>query len=313
MRTPTAAIIPSRSSGLVSRRTSTAARPAAATATASAEENTTSPTAAPGEAGTPVASSAASEDRSNCGNISCISWSACHPFQRLVDGDELLVDELGGDAERRRGGALADPGLEHPELAALDRELDVAEVAVVGLQASHDGQQLFVRAGVEGREVVEGEGVADARDDVLALGVGEVVAVHARLPGRRIAGETDAGARGVAEVAEHHGAHVDRGAEVVGDALATPVEPRAVGVPRPEDGLDGEVELLAGVLRERRPWWVSTTDLKSSTSFCRSCASSGPTSVDDARVPARPVELGGEQGGRRARGPSWPNIWMSRR
>src|SRR5690606_3452778 len=56
---------------------------------------------------------------------------AGHPGDGLVHGDEALVDELGGDAEGGRGGALADPGLQHPELAALDGELDVTQVAVV--------------------------------------------------------------------------------------------------------------------------------------------------------------------------------------
>jgi hypothetical protein len=35
------------------------------------------------------------------------------------------------DPERRLGRALADAGLQHPQLAALDGELDVAQVAVV--------------------------------------------------------------------------------------------------------------------------------------------------------------------------------------
>ena len=43
------------------------------------------------------------------------------PLQRLVHVDQALVDELGRDPERRRRGALADPGLQHPQLAALDR------------------------------------------------------------------------------------------------------------------------------------------------------------------------------------------------
>ena len=50
VRMPSAAIMPARSSGFVSQRTSTHLRPASATATASAAENTASPTAAPGEA-----------------------------------------------------------------------------------------------------------------------------------------------------------------------------------------------------------------------------------------------------------------------
>src|SRR3712207_7708703 len=51
----------------------------------------------------------------------------------------------------------------------------------------------------------EAQGVADPRDDVLALGVGQVVAVVARLAGRGVTGEAHAGARGRPQVAEHHG------------------------------------------------------------------------------------------------------------
>ena len=45
-------------------------------------------------------------------------------------------------------------------------------------------------------------------------------------------------------------ADVDGGAEVGGDALLAAVELGAVGVPGVEDGPDGEVHLLARVLRE---------------------------------------------------------------
>ena len=55
VRMPSAAIMPARSSGFVSQRTSTHLRPASATATASAAENTASPTAAPGDAFRPLA------------------------------------------------------------------------------------------------------------------------------------------------------------------------------------------------------------------------------------------------------------------
>ena len=55
VRMPSAAIMPARSSGFVSQRTSTHLRPASVTATASAAENTASPTAAPGDAFRPLA------------------------------------------------------------------------------------------------------------------------------------------------------------------------------------------------------------------------------------------------------------------
>ena len=172
------------------------------------------------------------------------------PRDRLVHRDQALVDQLGRDPERCRCRALAHPRLEQPELAALDGELDVAQVAVVRLEASHRLPQRLVRRRVEQLQLGQREGVADARDDVLALRVGQVVAVHARRPGGRVPREAHAGPGGLAEVAEHHAHHVHGGAQVVRDALATPVEPGAVRVPRAEDRLDRHVELLARVLRE---------------------------------------------------------------
>ena len=94
-------------------------------------------------------------------------------------------------------------------------------------------------------------GVADARDDVLALRVLQVVAVHALVATRGVAREADARPGVGAEVAEHHRLDVDGGAEVLGDLLLAAVEHGAVGVPRVEDGADGQVELLARLLGER--------------------------------------------------------------
>ena len=73
-------------------------------------------------------------DSSNRGNISWASWSPVTRLHRLVEVDQALVDHVDRDPERRLRRALADPGLQHPELAALDGELDVAHVAVVPLE-----------------------------------------------------------------------------------------------------------------------------------------------------------------------------------
>ena len=69
---------------------------------------------------------------------------------------------------------------------------------------------------------------------------------------RRVARERDAGAGVVALVAEHHRLDVDRGAEVVGDALHAAVVTRAAAVPRLEHRLDRVPELRGRVVRERR-------------------------------------------------------------
>ena len=198
----------------------------------------------------PLASSVRSAFSSKRGNISWASWA---PVTRRSASSRSISPSstmCHGDPERRPGGALADPGLQHPELAALDGELDVAHVAVVLLERAHDLEQLVVRLLVDLLEVGERHGVADAGDDVLALRVLQVVAVHALGAAGGVAGERDAGAGVHAAVAEHHRLHVDRGAEVLGDPLLAAVEPRAVGVPGVEDGAHRQVELLARVLRE---------------------------------------------------------------
>ena len=123
-------------------------------------------------------------------------------------------------------------------------------------------------------------GGADAGDHVLALGVDQVLAVDGLLAGAGVAGERHAGAGGVAHVAEDHGHDVDRGAQVVGDALVVAVVERALAVPALEDGLGGQAELLDRVLGE-----VETLVL-----------------LDDRLVLARPMPSGSRWSGRC---PSW--------
>ena len=175
------------------------------------------------------------------------------PADRLVLVDQALVHQLHGDAEGGRGGALAHPGLQHPQLAALDGELDVAQVLVVVLQRLHDLHELVVGGLVDALQVLQRDGVPDAGHDVLALGVLQVVAVDALGAGARVPGERDAGAGVHAQVAEDHRHHVDGGAQVGGDALLAAVEDGAVRVPGVEHGLDGQVQLLLGLLREVPP------------------------------------------------------------
>ena len=53
------------------------------------------------------------------------------PLERLLARQDALVDHVDRDLHRGRRGPLAGSGLEHVELAALDRELEVLHVAVV--------------------------------------------------------------------------------------------------------------------------------------------------------------------------------------
>ena len=118
------------------------------------------------------------------------------------------------------------------------------------LQPPHDLHELAVGVAVHPGEVLQGQGVPDAGDDVLTLRVDQVVAVRAGHAGGRVAGERDAGAGGLAEVAEHHRADVHRRAEVVRDPLPPPVQPGPLGVPGVEDRPHRQVQLKSRVLRE---------------------------------------------------------------
>ena len=69
VRIPSAATIPTKSSGLVSRLTKITFFPALLISKARLESKTASPTAAPGEAGIPRAISTSVPLVSNCGNI----------------------------------------------------------------------------------------------------------------------------------------------------------------------------------------------------------------------------------------------------
>ena len=65
----------------------------------------------------------------------------------LLGRDQPFGDEIDGNLEGGLGGALAGPRLQHPELAFLDRELDVLHVAVVLLERGEHFGELAVGVG----------------------------------------------------------------------------------------------------------------------------------------------------------------------
>ena len=164
---------------------------------------------------------------------------------RFLRADHVFVDHVDRDLQGSARGALADAGLEHPKLALLDRELDVAHVAIGRLELREDSVELLpgcLEPG-DGLEVRDGLGDPYARYDVLALGVGEEVAVVLVGAISRVAREAHAGRGGVALVAEHHRLHVDCGAEIVGDSLHLAVVDSTLVHPAGEHGFDGETQL----------------------------------------------------------------------
>ena len=146
------------------------------------------------------------------------------PRHRVLLRDQAFIGEFDGDAQRGFRGALAAAGLQHPQFALLDRELHVLHVAVMLFEQRVDPRQFLERvrhrdfhrclvgAGFLARIFGDVLRRADARHHVLALRVDQEFAVELALAGRRIARERNAGRRGLAHIAEHHGLHVDRGA-----------------------------------------------------------------------------------------------------
>ena len=220
--------------------------------TATSASNTARPTAAPGEAFRPLAIRFAvlSAFGSNWSRRSWSTWAGSIRPTASAGGDRALRDHVDGDLHGGRRGPLGRARLEHVQLAALDRELEVLDVAVVALQLLPDALELVVHRRHVALELADLGRRADARHHVLALGVGQVLAVQLLLAGVGVARERHAGAGVVAHVAEDHRHDVDGGAEVVGDLLAVAVVVGALAEPRREDGLDGEVQLLQRVGRE---------------------------------------------------------------
>ena len=268
VRMPSAAFIPLMSSGLVSSRTRSTFSPRSAHSNASCAVKTTRPVAAPGPALRPVREDAARRHRLFLGRRvedgpqQLVQGIRVHAQDRLLGRDALLVDHLDGDPHLGEARALARARLEHPELALLHRELDVLHVAVVVFERPADAEKLLVDLRhllLERRDLLRRP---DARDDVLALRVDEVLAVEDVLARGGVAGERDARAAVVAEVAEDHRLDVHRGAPALGNSVELAVDLGALVHPRAEDGADRSPELLHRIVREDLPGAVPDLGLE---------------------------------------------------
>ena len=220
VRMPDAAFMPWMSSGDVSVRTRSTVSPRCAHSSAAFAVNTILPIAAPGDAGRPFATGVGRAFGSIVGCSTSSSFAGSMRSTASFGVELALGDEVDGDLHHRLAGALAVARLQHEQLAVLDRELEVLHVAEVILEQLRDAHELGVRRRQLLRELGDRLGRADAGDDVLALRVGQELAVELGGAGRRVARERDAGRAVVAEVAEHHRLHVDRGAHRRRDVVA---------------------------------------------------------------------------------------------
>ena len=170
---------------------------------------------------------------------------------RGFPADELFLHHIDGELERGGGGPFAVARLEHEQLAFLDREFDVLHVLEMFLERGANFHQFGVGFGHLVLQLEDGLGRAHAGDDVFALSVEEELAVEFVGAVGGIAGERDAGARGLTGVTVDHGLNVDGGAPLGGDAVFGAVNLSAIIHPRTEDGTGGAAELVPRIVRER--------------------------------------------------------------
>ena len=162
---------------------------------------------------------------------------------RLVLRDEALAHHVGGDLHGRRRGPLGRSRLQHVELAALDGELEVLRIAVMLLEPLRDRLEFRVRLRESALHLRDRRRRAEARDDVLTLGVREVLAVEDLLAGVGVARERDTRTRVLAHIPEDHRDDAARCAEIIRDLEGVPVVDRALPEPGSKHRLDGEPEL----------------------------------------------------------------------
>jgi hypothetical protein len=144
-------------------------------------------------------------------------------------------------------GALAPAGLKHVEIAALDGELHILHVAEVALQGASQPLQLLVGVRQTLLQLIDRERGAAAGYHVLTLGVDQELAIEPLLAGGRVAAEGDAGARVLAQVAEHHSDDVDRCPHGIRNVVELSVIEGPPGIPAFEHGCDGAPELVQRV------------------------------------------------------------------
>ena len=139
---------------------------------------------------------------------------------RLLAGDQPLVDHLRRRAERRCRGPLPGARLQEVERPLLDRELDVLQVAVVRLEPRRACRRAASNAsGMRSRMRSIGSGVRIPATTSSPCAFERNSPKRRCSPVARVAREAHAGARALAAVAEDHLDDVDRRPEVVRDVV----------------------------------------------------------------------------------------------
>ena len=167
--------------------------------------------------------------------------------------DHPLVYKIAGNLDGSLCGSLSVSCLQEEELAVLDRELHILHILVVILQLVRNRKELLIALGKILSELRNRLRRADACHNVLALCIDQILTEDALCAGCGVSRESNAGAGGIAHVAEYHRLNVDSGSQLIGNVIHAAVGIRSRVVPGAEHCLDCFHQLHAGILRELIP------------------------------------------------------------
>src|SRR4051812_33097463 len=165
-------------------------------------------------------------------------------------GDQTFFHHVNRYPDRRQSRTLAVAGLQHVELAILDRELKILHVLVMLFQSRRDVPKLVVNFRHDFFELEDVNRGANAGHDIFTLRIQQKLTIELLVTRCRIAREPNSRAARISQVAIDHRLHVDRCTEVVGNVINSAIVLGAVVLPGPEDGVASHNKLLMRILRE---------------------------------------------------------------
>ena len=150
---------------------------------------------------------------------------------RLFLFDKALLHHVESDIDSSETSALSVTGLQHPELALFNRELNVLHITKVLLKLLTNNEKFFVRLGKVLGHLGDGLWCANTSDNVLTLCIDEILTVEYIFAGSRVTGESHASSGGLTGVTKDHGLHVNRSPPSGGDPILLAVNNRAIVLP----------------------------------------------------------------------------------
>ena len=135
-------------------------------------------------------------------------------------------------------------------MTAFNGEFHILHVTIMLFEDVGNANELVVDLFVGLLEMVDGFGSTDTCNDILTLSIHKIFAEELLLAGRRVTGESNAGAAVIAHIAEYHALYVNSGAPACGNIVHAAIDDSTGVVPAAEYCLNGFEELSHGILGE---------------------------------------------------------------